>query len=254
MIATIEINKRICTVNLARPIDISIPLSHAEPQPKAWYCENIKIEPVVSGDYIGSTLQGSPVNFKTITLTPHGNGTHTECVGHITTEEYHLNDCLTQFNFLALLVSVEPIKQKDGDMLITRTLLEKTISHFNGDSVQALIVRTIPNNISKLKKDYSGTNPAYFSKEAIEYINSLGIMHLLVDLPSIDKEQDQGKLLAHKAFWEWPNINKNKTITEMIFVKDEVKDGIFLLQLCTASITSDAFPSKPIIYQTSSVS
>jgi hypothetical protein len=27
-----------------------------------------------------------------------------------------------------------------------------------------------------------------------------GIKHLLIDLPSVDKEHDEGKLVAHKAF------------------------------------------------------
>jgi hypothetical protein len=40
---------------------------------------------VVDGDFIGKgLLQGSSTNFNNIYFNPHGHGTHTECVGHIT--------------------------------------------------------------------------------------------------------------------------------------------------------------------------
>jgi hypothetical protein len=55
-----------------------------------------------------------------------------------------------------------------------------------------------------------------------------GIQHLLIDLPS-DKEKDEGKLLAHKAFWNVTDVNDlnldarlEATITEMIYVPDNV--------------------------------
>jgi hypothetical protein len=74
-------------------------------------------------------------------------------------------------------------------------------------------------------------------------------------LPSVDKEKDEGKLLAHKAFWnvtDVKNLNVDArldcTITEMIFVSDEVKDGSYLLNLQIASFENDASPSKPILY------
>jgi hypothetical protein len=74
-------------------------------------------------------------------------------------------------------------------------------------------------------------------------------------LPSVDKEKDEGKLLAHKAFWnvtDVKNVNAdarlNCTITEMIFVSDEVKDGSYLLNLQLASFENDASPSKPVLY------
>jgi hypothetical protein len=59
----------------------------------------------------------------------------------------------------------------------------------------------------------------------------------LIDLPSVDKEKDEGKLLAHKAF-ECDDVNDlnldarlDATITEMIYVPDNVPDGSYLLNL-----------------------
>ncbi len=72
----------------------------------------------------------------------------------------------------------------------------------------------------------------------------------------MDKEHDEGKLLAHKAFWNVKDVNDlnadarlESTITEMIFVSNEVQDGSYLLNLQIASFENDASPSKPILYK-----
>jgi hypothetical protein len=73
---------------------------------------------------------------------------------------------------------------------------------------------------------------------------------LLVDLPSVDKEKDGGALLAHNAFWNTTGkIRINATITEFIFVPNEVEDGEYLLNLMIAPFENDATPSKPILYK-----
>ena len=109
---------------------------------------------------------------------------------------------------------------------------------------------------NRIKKNYSKTNPPYLSEESAIYIREIGIQHLLIDLPSVDKEHDEGKLLAHKAFWNVKDVNQvnddarfNCTITEMIYVNDDVKDGSYILNLQFASFENDASPSKPILYK-----
>ncbi|MGI0056090.1 MAG: hypothetical protein ACREAK_01815, partial [Nitrosarchaeum sp.] len=68
-------------------------------------------------------------------------------------------------------------------------------------------------------------------------------------------EHDEGKLLAHKAFWNVKDVTvlnadarMDCTITEMIFVKDEILDGSYILNIQIASFENDASPSKPILY------
>ena len=102
---------------------------------------------------------------------------------------------------------------------------------------------------------YSNTNPAYLEEAAAIFIREIGIQHLLIDLPSVDKEHDDGKLLAHKAFWNVKDVNQlnedarmNATITELIFVSDEVADGSYLLNLQMAPFENDASPSKPVLF------
>ncbi|WP_426090377.1 cyclase family protein [Flavobacterium sp. DSR3-2] len=253
MIATIDNFK----VDLSKPIDISIPLTNTDENPIAWYIEKPVIEPVVFGDWIGKVSEGkSSTNFNNIFFNPHGHGTHTECLGHITREFYSINQSLKQFLFLAELISVEPELQGE-DLVITldniATALDLTLKL--GVPKEALIIRTLPNFKIKKSLKYSNTNPPYLNEEAARFIREIGIQHLLIDLPSVDKEKDEGKLLAHKAFWNVKDVNNlnadarlNCTITEMIFVDEEVKDGSYLLNLQIASFENDASPSKPILY------
>ena len=239
-------------IDLSKPLDISIPLTNTDANPIAWYLEKPIMEPVVFGDWIGKISEGSSTNFNNISFNPHGHGTHTECLGHITKEFYSINTCLKQFFFFAKLISVQPELQHD-DLVISKIQIENAL---NGSSPEALVIRTAPNNSDKLSKKYSNTNPPYLSEDAAIFIRENGIQHLLIDLPSVDKEEDAGKLLAHKAFWNVKNVNElnsdarlDCTITEMIFVPNQILDGSYILNLQIASFENDASPSKPILYQ-----
>ncbi len=239
-------------IDLSKPLDISIPLSNTDTNPIAWYIEKPMIEPVRFGDWVGKVSEGSSTNFNNIFFNPHGHGTHTECLGHITKEFYSINQCLKQFFFTAELISIEP-ENLNGDLIITKHQIEKAL---DGKTPEAIIIRTLPNSESKKHKNYSKTNPPYLSEEAAEFIRDIGIQHLLIDLPSVDREEDEGKLVAHKAFWNVKNVNElnsdarlDCTITEMIFVSEEILDGSYILNLQIASFENDASPSKPILYQ-----
>ena len=100
------------------------------------------------------------------------------------------------------------------------------------------------------------TPPPFFSFEAMEYINSRNVQHLLVDLPSIDRTFDEGKLSGHHTYWNVvqgshdvdPTTHSLRTITEMIYVPMEVADGSYLLNLHVAPFVGDAAPSRPLLY------
>jgi kynurenine formamidase len=251
MIATIDNFQ----VDLSKPIDISIPLSNTEDNPIAWYVEKPIIGPVRFGEWVGKVSGGmSSTNFNNIQFNPHGHGTHTECLGHITHKFYSVNQALKQFFFMAELVSVE-LEDQEDDFVITKEAISKAL---NGKKPEAIIIRTLPNDSSKLSNKYSHTNPPYLAEDAALFIRESGIQHLLIDLPSVDKEKDEGKLLAHKAFWnvtDVKNLNSDArfdcTITEMIFVSEEIVDGSYLLNLQIASFENDASPSKPVLYSIS---
>ncbi len=244
MKATITHQNQTFSVDLSRPIDISIPLRE-EDNPLAWYIDKPTISPVRSEDWVGKVSEGGDVNFNTITFNPHAHGTHTECVGHITSEFYSINDALKQFFFTAQLITIHPEKQ-GNDFVVTENQIKTAVQ----SNPQALIIRTLPNQDEKCNKQYSHTNWPYLSEAAAIYIRKMGIDHLLIDLPSVDKEKDEGQLLAHKAFWNYPTKTRfEATITEMVFAKDEIEDGNYILNLQIASFENDASPSKPVLYK-----
>jgi kynurenine formamidase len=181
-----------------------------------------------------------------VRFNPHGNGTHTECVGHIAKEWFSIQDCLDEYHFVARLVTLYPISKEDGDRVIEKQQLVELVAP---GEVDAIVIRTMPNDKYKLKMNYSHANPPYINYEAMEYLVDCGIRHLLIDLPSVDREHDEGKMLAHRAFWQYPqNIRKNATITELVYVPTSVQDGDYLLNIQIATFDLDVSPSKPQLY------
>jgi kynurenine formamidase len=233
--------------DLAAPIDISIPLVNGEQnQPNAYGAPFYEAIPVQSGDFIGSLEAGSPVNFFNIALNPHGNGTHTECVGHILKGPYSIRDSMRESLFVAELISVQPERAKDRHgSIVTKAQLEPLIRH-NAD---VLIVRTLPNQEEKKYRKYTGTNPAWFSQAAMAWIAEMGYQHFLTDLPSVDPEVDGGALAGHKAFWIVQDTVRSKcTITELIYVPENIPDGLYLLDLHTVALDLDVSPARPMLY------
>lgn len=241
-----QINGETIKVDLNNPLDLSLPLVAGENNVNAWYCDPVRIEPVRMGDWVGDVNQGGSVNFRNVFLNPHGNGTHTECVGHISKEHYSLNDELKTFFFLASVVTLTPVT-RGSDAVLTAESIDQCTIH---PAAQAIVIRTTPNGRDKLTKKYSNTNPAYVEAGLIHKLVDRGIEHLLIDLPSVDREKDQGRLEAHHAFWRYPEApRRGATITELIYVPDSVADGHYLLNLMITSLENDASPSKPVLYR-----
>ena len=246
MKAIIHANSRTYTIYIDQPLDISIPLRASSENVNAWYLPPPKMYPAKIKDWIGSIDQGASINFNSIEFNPHAHGTHTECVGHITTEPYTIHECLNQFLVVAELINVIPETQ-DQDFVIS----EKQLRFAMGNKKrEAVVIRTLPNTTEKLNRQYAHTNPPFLTEQAANYLRQKGIKHLLVDLPSVDKEKDEGRLLAHKAFWNVEGeIRHDATITELIFVPNKIKDGKYILNIQIAPFQNDASPSKPVLYK-----
>jgi len=241
------------SIDLDQPIDISIPLRRGEKNVNAFYIPPVKIEPFRMGSFVGDVNEGGSCNVMNIFFNPHGNGTHTECVGHISKDLITINQCMKKFFFIAGLISVSP-ENKNGGMMIMQeqvsSQFKRLLDNSNFPVPDALIIRTLPNDDSKQNRQYSGANPPYLHHEAAKWIREQGIEHLLLDLPSVDREDDGGKLLAHHEFWQYPDKTRmNATITELIYVPSSVPDGIYFLNIQIASFENDASPSKPVIFE-----
>lgn len=249
-------------------IDLSIPLRFDGPQPNAFGVG------VASADELGDTREDSSVNFERYTLVPHCNGTHTECVGHITHKRLSVRSCLQDALMNAVLVTIDPTTEttdeyvgasEQGDRFISRIALETALNKaVSAAEVKppadadgsALIVRTLPNSGEKLIADYGDENISpYFTNDAMRLIVESGFEHLVVDMPSIDRLYDGGHLSNHRIFWNMrpgsfetdENTRVGSTVTEMIYVPDNVADGRYLLNLQIAPFEADCSPSRPVL-------
>ena len=246
MIATIEYNSKKQKIDLSKPIDISIPMRASKINVNAWYVDAPKIEPEKDGEWMASVAEGASINFNNIYFNPHAHGTHTECAGHITEKVHSINQNLKQFFFLAEVITVAP-ENYLKDKIISKKQLQFALGNKKRDAV---VIRTIPNTKEKLSRQYSNTNWTYLLEEAVNLLVKKGVKHLLIDLPSIDREKDGGELLGHNAFWNTKGkLRLDATITELIYVPNHIEDGTYFLNLQIAPFENDATPSKPILYK-----
>lgn len=240
---TIEHGGTSYKTDLAKGIDLSSIMGIPGKDMRAWGAGDVEISPVVNGDWIGSVAKGAPVNFFNIHFNPHGNGSHTEGYGHISPEKESVHDAFSRYHFVANLVRLDPESRGEDKVVTLKNLLNKNL---NWEGMEALIVKTgnYPEGY-----DFSGTNAPYFEAELLAYIRDKGVQHVLVDTPSVDKEEDEGKLLAHHAFWNYPKAPREGcTISELLRIPDSVNEGVYLLNIQVACFANDASPSRPVIY------
>lgn len=253
-------------VRLSDPHDISIPIDFGDDQPEAFGLPAASARPFTAGDFVGAVAAGGPVNCYGVTLWPHGNGTHTETVGHITEPVTPVGRALVDTLTPACLLTVEvcaldesresyPAPGDGADLVITAGALEAAREALAPEPtwLEALVIRTRPNHPGKKHAQYSGQNPAYLTVEAMRWVRAHGVRHLLVDVPSVDREEDRGALVNHRAFWQIPPgvtdaeaaPDTGRTITEMIYAPGDLEDGRYVLNLQVPDFILDAAPSRP---------
>jgi len=255
-------------VDPARCYDISIPLDFNGPQPNFFGAARANGAPLVAGSFIGDVRQGGSCNCATYSLTPHCNGTHTECVGHVTGESIGIRSVNVPGFAIARLVTIAPesVTASDettdpppqaGDQLITHRALLAALRGTTLLGANALIVRTLPNESSKRQRSYGPEQPPpYFTANFMRALVEANIEHLICDLPSVDRAEDEGRLTAHRIFWGLAPgattaqhaTRPRATITELAYVDDAIADGLYLLNLQVAPFESDAAPSRPLLF------
>jgi len=257
--------------NLEGGQDLSIPLSFSDQDPCLYDTPHATHRPFKAEGLIGDTRLGGSCNVATIELTPHCNGTHTECVGHLTTEPRFINDILPTGLIPCTLISVTPESirragetsappvESDDILGLTARCIASVLSESSPSWRRALIIRTLPNLDLKKSAQHSSNGVPFFTVEAIELLKQSGVEHILVDLPSLDRLHDSGKMAAHRTWWNIdsdsfdPNTDTDalRTITELIFVPDSVEDGLGFVSIQIPPFCSDAAPSRPIFFSAS---
>lgn len=257
-------------IDPSSPRSIAIALRFDGPQPRAFGLSAAQAAPLVAGDFVTEVKRGGPVNCLQLTCWPHANGTHTESIGHVLEEPPPIG-ALEQCFALASLISItpEPLGTSQEsypepcapeDQVLTARAIKDALEALGEapGTLRALVIRTLPNSEAKLTRDYSEQNPPYLTREAMALIASLPLHHLLLDLPSVDREHDAGQLSNHRSFWHLPPgathlpspapDQARRTITEMIFAPDALRDAHYLLELQLPPFMCDAAPSRPRLY------
>jgi kynurenine formamidase len=265
--ARIRLGKSEFRIDLARPISLAIEINFLGDEPRHFGAPRASSQPMSVPGFSGSVSSGASCNCRTITLTPQCNGTHTECAGHLTKDLLEAHRVIPAGLMPAVLVSLTPQSTSETeetsdpapqaeDKLITRAALEKAWPASALAETKAVVIRTLPNDMKKRRHDYSNENPPYFTREAVELLVERKIEHLVVDLPSIDKSHDEGKLTAHRTFFGMPPDAKELskvtrpqcTVTELAYIPDTAADGVYLLEIQAPALGGDAVPSKPLLY------
>jgi len=254
-------------VDFAKPVSIAIPLDFSGPQPTCFSAPPATAHPLRADGFVGDTRAGGSCNCEIVTLAPHCNGTHTECVGHVTDARVAVSERLPGGIELALVVTVAPVSAagatddseplpEPGDRLVTAAALEAACARHAGLRPGALVVRTAHDDHGP-HRAYEGPAPApYLSRQAATWLVERGIETLVLDLPSADRAADGGRLTAHRIFFGLPPGSRDAsaarrpraTITELAWIGPGIADGWYLLDLQIPPFLADAAPSRPLLY------
>lgn len=256
MLITFQIDHKKYEIDTENPINIAIPMDFSENQPHVHGIKSAYATTLEVPGLIGDTKKGGSCNWKQYTITPHSHGTHTESIEHILDDPFPINKIEIPLLIPSTLITVTPQREMDGDLLITKESLEEKLKNIHTSFCQGIVIRTLPNDLEKMSRNYQLHPHPYFSTEAMKYLVSLNIHHLFVDIPSIDRMSDEGKLSNHRLFWNIPlgskhlneNAHTSKTVTELAFIPNTVLDGIYVINLQIPNFSTDAAPSRPLLF------
>lgn len=278
---TVELSEDEYQVDINSGLSVAIPLhfNQVNEQPNHFGALAALSSPMQTGDFIGDTKLGGSCNVNELVINPHCNGTHTETIAHICDFDHALlNNLKLSSKSIAelalpvlipcVLISIKPEHASNSadsytpvftadDKIISTQLLKSALKHYSDEQLQVLAIRTLPNSKTKRQQVYNSDNqPAFFSREAILYLNSRGVDHLVVDIPSIDRLFDDGLMTCHHLFWQveegshqiTPTSLDHKTITEMAYFPTEIQDGFYAINIQLPAFNNDAAPSRPVLF------
>lgn len=256
-------------INSEQATSIAINLKFDGEQPNHFGANIASRKPLAGGGFIGDTTQGGSCNVDSISLVPHCNGTHTESIHHVVDQQVSIGSIVSNSLSSCKLVTIEPQLAvnlasesyipalETSDLVISKQALQNVLGNTLSSEIEALAIRTLPNDSDKQARQYDEQNqPPFFSQEAMVWISQSNIKHLLVDFPSLDKMYDDGHLSNHHTFWNIApdshqlkdDCHTERTVTEMIFVPNTLADGLYCLNLQVPAFELDAAPSRPLLY------
>lgn len=244
---------------LSEPVSLARTLDFAGAHPRAFGAPAATTAPFVAGGFNGEVARGASCNCRSVTLIPHCNGTHTESVAHLTLDTLAIESIVPLQPVPAVLVTVAPVEAtstgegtdpapRPGDRVVTAEAIARAWPRgwpADFPAPEALVLRT---------GDGAGSPPPYLTREAAALAAARGIRHLVLELPSVDREDDGGRLAGHREFFGLPAASTaladakraDCTVTELALVPASCRDGAGALQLQVTPWLGDAVPSRPL--------
>jgi kynurenine formamidase len=249
-------------VDTARGIDLSRPIRFGDPAPRPWGMSPAASRPVEADGFIGDTDQGGSVNCHRLCLIAHTDGTHTETWAHLDTRGPSVSS-LRLPPLMPVAVWHVPARRlseagetgttgaEGMDAVITAAELKAAQRRASVKvpdlAPQALLVLC--------EESDPGVLPPYLTEEAMAWLSMLPVLHLLLDVPSVDRLLDGGALANHRRWWGLdpvPNAlprHPARTITELVARPATLPaEGLWALHLQVPAMDSDAAPSRPVLY------
>ena len=231
------------------------------------------------GDFVGDVSTGGSCNVDVLKINPHCCTTHTETLLHIVDRQKwsleNISVAHVKFPILlpCVLLTIEPTAGSDAlnagqnywpeidcdDWVVTEASISEALKRtkiatgVDGEP-WALLIRTPESG--HWAYDSPGAVP-YLTREAMALISNSTCQHLLVDLPSVDRRNDDGLLVNHHLFWNVDvdgnpseDVRNDRTITELVEVPECISDGVYLLDLQLIPLPTDATLSHPVLFPT----
>ncbi len=223
----------------------------------------------------GRTLEvgrGAAINCADLHLNAHGGGCHIEGVGHISREPWPLSTATLPALWPATLLDVTPArlgasgehaagKGAPEDWVLTRVAFERaldaaaeTVRDLAAEPAafaDALVLRSDVDGAIGPDFDFHGGGAPYPTAEAMALLAALPTRLLVLDLPSLDREDDGGTAPNHAIWWGFPDgdravaraTRRDRLLVELARVPLALAAGPWLLQLGVPPVVSDAAPA-----------
>ncbi len=258
-------------IDLGAPVSLALPMRFDAGDPRHFGAPAAVSRPLVLPGFSGEVRSGASCNCRTIELTPHCNGTHTESVAHLLAEPLDVCEVVPLGLMPALLLSLLPVAAATSgedsdpapqplDRLLTRAALRAVWPDSLPFAPRALVLRSATPPAGTTRSggaDEATQEPPYLSRQLVTELVARGIEHLVVELPSIDRGHDGGRLCGHRLFFGLPPrstrlaeaTRRGCTITEYASVPATLPDGPCALQLTLPHLAGDAVPSRPLVFR-----
>jgi kynurenine formamidase len=182
-----------------------------------------------------------------INFCPHVHGTHVETAAHIDLRGKSTLSHLDKVSPLLLARLVDCSGISPSGMISLSDDLERDVD------IQALIIRTnwLHSILTNQQRSTEGMSP-FIPDDVVGWLYERFpcIKVLLIDSLSVDPQKDEGRLLAHRAFFRQNHDGDYppRFIVELCNIPKDLPASRYALALNAAAIDTDGIPCRPVIY------